>query len=158
MIRRMIQSILEQITVLPSNTSAVTFTTDDIRTRSANCNCNGWLQHSENSPLYKILSGGLYEISFNANVTSATAGTVALGLYQDGILIPGTTVIAEVATAGDYYNVSFDKVIKVCCRGDATLTVASVPSVLTGATLPGTATDTEIPVIQNANISIIKKA
>lgn len=154
----MIQSILEQITVLPSNTSAVTFTTDDIRTRSANCNCNGWLQHSENSPLYKILSGGLYEISFNANVTSATAGTVALGLYQDGILIPGTTVIAEVATAGDYYNVSFDKVIKVCCRGDATLTVASVPSVLTGATLPGTATDTEIPVIQNANISIIKKA
>lgn len=154
----MIQSILEQITVLPSNTSAVTFTTDDIRTRSANCNCNGWLQHSENSPLYKILSGGLYEISFNANVTSATAGTVALGLYQDGILIPGSTVIAEVATAGDYYNVSFDKVIKVCCRGDATLTVASVPSVLTGATLPGTATDTEIPVIQNANISIIKKA
>lgn len=154
----MIQSILEQITVLPSNTSAVTFTTDDIRTRSANCNCNGWLQHSENSPLYKILSGGLYEISFNANVTSATAGTVSLGLYQDGILIPGTTVIAEVATAGDYYNVSFDKVIKVCCRGDATLTVASVPSVLTGATLPGTATDTEIPVIQNANISIIKKA
>lgn len=152
----MIESILEMITALTSNTSAIAFTSDDIRTRSANC-C-GWLQHSEGSPLYKILKGGLYEVSFNANVTSATAGTVALGLYQDGILIPGSTVIAEVATAGDYYNVSFDKLIEVCCRGDATLTVASVPNVLTGATLPATPTVTEIPVIQNANLSIIKKA
>lgn len=152
----MIQSFIEMITALISNLSAISFTTDDVRTRSANC-C-GWLQHTEGSPIYKILEGGLYEVSFNANVTSATAGTVAIGLYQDGILIPGTTVIAEVATAGDYYNVSFDKLIKICCRGDATLSVASVPSVLTGAALPGTATDTEIPVLQNANFSIIKKA
>ena len=151
----MIQSVLEPITVFTSNTSTITFTNDDVRTRKANC-CN-WLQHSEGSPIYKILEGGIYEVSFNANVTSATAGTVALGLFQDGILIPGTTVLAEVATAGDYYNVSFDKLIKICCRGDASLTVASVPNVLTGATLPGTPTVTEIPVIQNANLSITKK-
>ena len=153
----MIQSVLEPITILTSNTSAITFTDDDIRTRRANCYCNGWLQHSEGSPIYKILEGGIYEVSFNANVTSATAGTVALGLFQDGILIPGTTVIAEVATADDYYNVSFDKLIKICCRGDASLTIASVPSVLTGATLPGTSTVTEIPILQNANLSITKK-
>ena len=152
----MIQSILEMITVLASNLASIIFTRDDVRTRSANC-C-GWLQHNEGSPIYKILHGGLYEISFNANVTSATAGTVALGLFQDGVLIPGTTVIAEVATAGDYYNVSFDKLLEICCRGDATLTVASVPNVLTGATAVGTPTVTEIPVIQNANFSIIKKA
>ena len=151
----MIQSILEPITTLTSNSSPIPFTVDDVRTRRANC-C-GWLQHNEGSPIYKILEGGLYEVSFNANVTSATAGTVALGLFQDGILIPGTTVIAEVATAGDYYNVSFDKLIKICCRGDASLTVASVPNVLTGATLPGTPVVTEIPVIQNANFSITKK-
>lgn len=153
----MIQSVLEPITILTSNASAVTFTDDDVRTRKANCNCNGWLQHDEGSPIYKILEGGIYEVSFNANVTSATAGTVALGLFQDGILIPGTTVIAEVVTAGDYYNVSFDKLIKICCRGDASLTIASVPSVLTGATLPGTPTVTEIPILQSANISITKK-
>ena len=150
----MIQSVLEQYTTLASNTSAINFTNDDVRSRKANC-C-GWLQHSEGSPLYKILDGGLYEVSFNANVSSATAGTVALGLYQDGVLIQGTTVIAEIATAGDFYNVSFDKLIEVCCRADANLTVASVPSVLTGVT--PTATDTEIPIIQNANFSIIKKA
>lgn len=152
----MIESILEMITVLASNLATLIFPTDTVRTRSANC--AGWLQHDEGSPIYKILEGGLYEVSFNANVTSATAGTVALGLYQDGVLVPGTTVIAEVVTAGDYYNVSFDKILKICCRGDATLTVASVPNVLTGATLPGTPVVTEIPVVQNANFSIIKKA
>lgn len=152
----MIQSVLEQFTILSSNTSAVNFTNDDVRSRKANC-C-GWLQHNEGSPLFKILEGGLYEISFNANVSSATAGVVALGLYQDGVLIPGTTVIATIATAGDFVNVSFDKLIKVCCRGDANLAIASVPNVLTGTTAPGTPTDTEIPIIQNANFSIIKKA
>ena len=152
----MIQSILEPITTLTSNSATVTFTSDDVRTRSANC-CS-WLQHSEGSPIYKIISGGLYEVSFNANVTSSVAGTIALGLFQDGVLIPGTQVIAQITTAGDYVNVSFDKLIKVCCNGSATLTVASIPSILTGATTPGTATITEVPVIQNANFSIIKKA
>ena len=152
----MIQSVNEMIQILTSNSSTLSFVNDDVRSRNANC-C-GFLQHDEGSPLYKLLDGGVYKVSFNANVTSATAGTVALGLFQDGILIPGTTVIAEVATAGDYYNVSFDKLIKICCRGDATLTVASVPNVLTGATLPGTPTVTEIPVVQNANLSIVKKA
>lgn len=151
----MIQSVLEQFTILPSNVSNVNFTNDDVRSRKANC-C-GWLQHNEGSPLFKILDGGLYEVSFNANVSSATAGVVALGLYQDGVLITGTTVIATIATAGDFVNVSFDKLIKICCRGDANLTIASVPSVLTGTTTAGTSTATEIPIIQNANFSIVKK-
>ena len=151
----MIQSILEQFTILPSNTATVTFDEDDLRTRKANC-CN-WLQHNEGSPIYKILEGGLYEVSFNANVSSATAGTVAIGLYQDGVLIPGTTSIATIATPGDFFNISFDKLIKVCCRGDANLTVASVPTVLTGTALPGTPTDTVEPIIQHANFSITKE-
>ena len=152
----MIQSVNEQIQILTSNSSTLSFVYDDVRTRGASC-C-GFLQHDEGSPLYKLLDGGVYEVSFNANVTSATAGTIALALFQDGQIVQGSTVIAEVVTAGDYYNVSFDKLIKICCRGDATLTVASVPNVLTGATLPGIATVTEIPVVQNANLSIIKKA
>lgn len=150
----MIQSYQETIETLASNSAPISFERDCIRTRSANC-C-GWLQHNQGSPLYKILEGGDYPVTFNANVTSATAGTVALGLYMDGVLLPGTTVIAQVATAGDYYNVSFDKIVPVCCRGNATLTIASVPSVLTGAT--PTATDTEIPIIQNANFTITRKS
>src|SRR5699024_10959145 len=120
----MIQSVLEPITTLTSNSAPISFTNDDVRTRHANC-CH-WLQYSEGSPIYKILNGGLYEVSFNANVTSSVAGAIALGLYQDGVLVPGTTAIAQITTTGDYINVSFDKLIKVCCRGDANLTVASV--------------------------------
>ena len=152
----MIQSVLEDFTILTSNTSSVNFEEDDIRTRKANC-C-GWLQHNEGSPLYKILTGGLYEVSFNANVSSATAGVVALGLYQDGVLLEGTQMIATIETAGDFVNISFDKIIEVCCRGDANLYIASVPSVLTGTTAAGTPTETQIPIVQNANFSITKKA
>ena len=152
----MIQSVQELPIILTSNSSALSLSNDDVRSRRANC-C-GWLQHAENTPIYKILDGGDYEVSFNANVSSATAGTVALGLYQDGVLVQGTTVIAEIATAGDFYNVSFDKLLKVCCRADANLTVASVPNVLTGTTAPFTPTVTEIPIIQNANFSIVKKS
>ena len=151
----MIESVLEIITALTSNLASIIFQRDTVRTRSANC-C-GWLQHTEGSPLYKILEGGWYIVSFNTNVTSATAGTVALGLYQDGVLVPGTTMIAEVATPGDYYNVSFSNtILKVCCRGNATLSIASVPNVLNGAELPGTPVVTEIPVLQNAKFSISK--
>lgn len=151
----MIQSVQEAITTLSSNSANVLFSNDDIRTRSASC--AGWLQHNEGSPIYKILEGGLYKVSFNANVTSSVAGTIALGLFQDGVLIPGTTMLAQITTTGDYVNVSFSKLIKVCCRGNATLTVASIPSVLTGATTPGTTTVTEVPVVQNANFIIAKK-
>lgn len=151
----MIQSVLEPITTLSSNSSPIFFTNDDVRTRSASC--AGWLQHSEGSPIYKIIEGGLYKVSFNANVTSSVAGTIALGLFQDGVLVPGTTMLAQITTTGDYVNISFDKLIKVCCRGNATLTIASIPSVLTGDATPGTTTVTEVPVIQNANFIITKK-
>lgn len=150
----MIQSVLEQFTILPSNSSPVIFTDDNIRSRKANC-C-GFLQHNERSPLYKILEGGVYEVSFNANVSSAVAGTVALALFIDGQIVPGTTVIATITTAGSFFNVAFDDKVKVCCRGDANLSIQSVPSVLTGTTAPGTPTDTAPVILQNANFSITK--
>ena len=152
----MIQSYINGPVELTSNASPVTFTTDCIRSRGANC-C-GWLQHMEGSPIYKILEGGLYEVTFNANVTSATAGPVALSLLMDGLPVPGATVIETVVTPGDYSNVAFTKKIKICCRGDASLSVASIPSVLTGVPVPGTATDTVAPILQNANITITRKA
>lgn len=143
----------EQPITLTSNQAFITFTDDDIRTRSSTCQC-GWLEHQEGSPLYQILDGGYYEISFNTNISSAEAGVVALGLYQDGILVPGTTIAETIATAGDVANVSFNKIIKVCCRANATLTIGSVPSVpdFTDITAPGI--DTETPIIANANFKI----
>lgn len=150
----MIESVITTPLALTTNNSVVTFPVDDLRTRNANC-CN-WLQHAQGSPLYKILEGGIYEIDLSANLTSATAGIVALGLYQDGILIP-STISAETITAGGLANISFDKKIRVCCKADTTLTIASVPSVNAGAT-GTTPTDTQIPIITNAIFGISRKA
>lgn len=148
-----IQSVQEMPISLTNNTAKITFSDDDIRSRSANCQC-GWLQHQQGSPLYQILDGGYYEVNFNANVSSATAGVVALALYQDGVIVPGTTVASTIAAAGDVENVSFSKKIRVCCRANATLTIGSVASVpdFTDLTAPGI--NTETPIIANANFNI----
>lgn len=67
-----IQSVQEMPISLTNNTASITFANDDVRSRSANCNCGGWLSHSQGSPLYQILDGGYYEVDFNANVSTAT--------------------------------------------------------------------------------------
>lgn len=154
----MIQSYLNNITLLDTNSSPVAFTTDCIRTRSA-YPCGGWLCHSQGSPLYKITKGGNYEVTFNANVTGATTGTpVSLALFLDGVEVPGSRIIEYIGVAGAYYNVSFDKTVPICCCGSGTLTIQSVPSVLTGTTTTGVATTTQPPLIQNANLTITKKS
>lgn len=153
----MIESVINTPITLTSNSSNVIFTVDDYRSRSANCNCNGWLQHTQGSPLYKILRGGTYEIDLSAVATSGTAGIVALGLYQDGVLIPSTISAETLATAGDLVNVSFNKKIRICCNANTTLTIASVPTVNAGAT-GTTATATQVPIITNAIFGIEKRA
>ncbi len=152
----MIESVQELPITLTNNSAAITFSVDDIRTRSASCCNNGWLLHQQGSPLYQLLDGGYYEVSFNSNISSATAGIVALGLYQDGILDPGTTVASTLAAAGDVENVKFTKIIKICGRASTTLTIASVPSVPDFTDLTAVGVDTQTPIIANANL-IIKK-
>ena len=115
-----IQAINERETTLTSNTATLPFSTTDLRTRSA-MNCCGFVNHNEGSALFSILDGGVYEVTFNANVTSATAGNVALALFADGVQIAGTEMDATIATAGDWENVSFDKKIRVCNKGTVNL-------------------------------------
>ena len=152
----MIESVQELPITLTNNSAAVTFSNDTIRTRSARCCNGGWLQHQQGSPLYQLLDGGYYEINFNTNASSATAGVIALGLYQDGILVPGTTITSTLTAAGDIENLKFSKIIQVCCRANTTLTVASVPSVPDFTNLTGPGVDTQTPIIANANFIIEK--
>ena len=148
----MIQSIQEQELVLTSNTSAITFSDTDLRTGSANC-FNGWLNHNEGSAQFNIVAGGIYEINFNTNVTSATAGNVAFAIFADGTQLQGTEMDTPV-TVGVYSNIGTTKYIRVCGRGSVTLTIQSVPTI----TYDGTSTATQIPIVKNANISIIRRA
>lgn len=147
----MIQSVQEQELILTSNTSPITFADTDLRTASANC-FNGWLNHNEGSATFSLLGGGIYDISFNTNVTSATAGNVSLAIFADGVKLNGTEMNTPVEV-GTYTNVSANKRIRVCGRGNVVITVASVPTI----TYDGTSTDTQIPIIKNANISIERR-
>lgn len=142
----MINSINDTALVLSSNTANIPFSTDVVRTRSANC-C-GWLNHATGSTQYQITEPGIYEIQFNTNVTSTATGVVALGIKSNGELLSGTEMDYTVATASAYGNVSANRLIRVCGNGSTTITIGSLA-------LSGT-TATQIPTIKNASL-IIKK-
>jgi hypothetical protein len=144
----MIQAVQDQQITLTSNSASLPFADTDLRTNSANC-FNGWLNHNEGSAQFNIVAGGIYEITFNANVTSATAGNVALGIYANGSLLQGSEVDVPV-TVGIFNNVANNKKIRVCNRGNATITIQSIPSIVYNET----STATQIPIVKNANISI----
>lgn len=148
-----IQAVQEPEITLTSNTASLPFAVTDLRTRCA-INCRGFMNHNDGSALFSILEGGTYEITFNANITSATAGVVGLALFADGVQVPGTEMDATIATAGDWENIGFDKKVRVCCKGTVNLSINSVPTTTFSGTGTPVITDTEIPIIKNANINI----
>ena len=147
-----IQAIQEPEIALTSNTATMPFSIVDLRTRSA-INCNSWMNHNEGSGLFSILEGGIYRVNFNTNITSNTAGNVALGLVADGVLVPGTEMDATIATAGDWENVSFNKEIRVCCKGTVNLSINRTTFSGTGTPV---VTDTQIPIVKNGNFNITR--
>lgn len=152
----MIETIINEPLVLTSNSSPLVFDATDVRTRCAYCCNGGWLDYQDGNPIFKMFGNGYtgyYDINFSASVSSATAGVVAIGLYEDGILIPDTVRAVTLAAADDYETVSFNKKLRVCPRGTSNITVASVPSVITPTT-PTTPITTEIPIITNATFNI----
>ena len=152
----MIQAIQITPEILTSNTDNINFETVDLRSRSANC-C-GWLQYMPGGSDFTIIGGGTFQVSFNANVTSDTAGLVALALKSaTGTDVEGTEMDAEITTPGNYVNVSFTKLLRICPRVNTTIAVGSLPATITGTTTP-TSEVTEIPVVKDANIIIEKIA
>lgn len=152
----MIQSTNDAIQILSTNTSDITFSNDELRTRSATC--SGWLNHTEGTAQYTILGNGnccqpsVYEVTFNANVTGATVGSIEIGLKENGTPVVGASV-NEVVTPDEYQNVSFTKLIRLCPRENVTITVGSIPAV-SGVT--ETPIVTVPPTIKNANLIIRK--
>lgn len=144
----MINSVQELPLVLTSNTDNISFATDVLRTRCANC-C-GFLNHTMGSALYQITKPGIYEISYNANITSTTAGVVGLAIRLNGEELDGSEADTEITTVGNYENVSASRLIRVCGNGSATITVGSVP------TIDGTAT--QIPTVKNVSLIITRKS
>lgn len=144
-----IQSTISTPVVLPSNSSTISFQ-NDRRTRSTQ-GCNGWLCHAECSPVYKLVKAGNYRTTLTASVFSATAGTVALGIYEDGILVPASVRSVTLA-AGYLGNITLDYISKVCCKADTTITVGAVPNVINPA--DDTTVTTLAPTISAATLNI----
>ena len=152
----MIQAIQITPELLTSNTDNINFDTVDLRSRNANC-C-GWLQYMPGGSDFTIIGGGTFRVTFNANVTSDTAGIVSLAIKTaTGTDIEGTEMDAEITTAGNYVNVSTSKLLKICPRVNTVIAVGSLPATITGTTTP-TNVVTEIPVVKDAQIIIEKIA
>lgn len=148
----MIQALITEPQVLTSNNDNINFTTVDVRTRSADC-C-GWLQFTPGGSDFTLIGGGLFEVSFNANVSSAV-GQGALALKSaTGTDVEGTEMDFNTTTEGVYNNISFTKLIRVCPRVNTVIAVGSIPAL--GGLTPVTAT--EIPTIKDANLIIRKLA
>lgn len=154
----MIETIINTPKTLTDNDAAITYDGISAITRCTPCCNGGWLSYQNGSPLFKILGNGYtgyYNINFSASVSSATAGVVAIGLYEDGVLIPDTVRAVTIDAANDYETVSFNKKLKLCPRITTSLSVQSVPSVLTPDE-PTTPIETEIPIITNATFNIAR--
>ena len=150
----MIQALQITPEILTSNTDNINFDIIDLRSRTANC-C-GWLQYMPGGSDFTIIGGGTYKVSFNANVSSETAGLVSLALKSaTGTDVEGTEMVAEVTTPGNYINVSFTKLLRICPRVNTTIAIGSLPATQTGTTTI-TNTTTEIPVVKDANLIIEK--
>lgn len=137
----MINSVNEAVQNVNANEN-VLFATDVIRTRSATC-C-GWLQHSAGSGIFQLTKPGIYKIDFNANITSATAGALALAFKNNGEQMIGTEMDVTIATANANQNISANRLIKICGNGSASITIGNVGTLAT--------------LVKNANIIVEKIA
>lgn len=64
----------------------------------------------------KMCSNGVYEVNFNANIASTTAGDVVqLSIETGGEVVNGSTMISSPTAADAYNEVSIDIPIANCC-------------------------------------------
>ena len=105
-------------------TQNVVFTSDRVRTNSCKPCCDGWLTHDLSSGLFTITKGGIYDISFNANVANpTTAAEILFNITNSGESIIGGQMIVTPAAAGAYFNISARVLIRVPCRSSAIISI-----------------------------------
>ena len=152
----MIQTIINEPLVLTSNTSPIVFDATSIRTRCAYCCNGGWLDYEDGNPNFKVFGNnynGYYNANFTASVSSATAGVVAIGLYEDGVLLPDSVRAVTIDAPDDYETIAINRKVRICPRGTTNLTLASVPSVPTPTDVT-TPITTQIPIVTSGTFNL----
>ena len=104
----------------------VLFTGSRARTINS-CRCNGgWLTHEDGSGQFLISRPGIYMIGIGAQVTSATAGTVAtLALTSNGEALAGTTMAETITVADDVAQLATSALVRVPCGASITIGLAN---------------------------------
>lgn len=126
----------------------VLFATDRVKSNRSNACYGGWLVHDLGSGLFTLVNNNkcgcaTFRVDFNANITSATDGALALAIKSNGEQVAGTEMDYTVAAANAYGNVSASTVVVVPFGASKTISIGN---------LNPTAT-----LVKNANIIIEKK-
>lgn len=89
------------------------------------CNsCRGWLNHNTGSGLFTLTKAGVYEVSFNANVSATVAGSpVILGITNAGENISGGIMQQPGTVVDDLYSVSSTVLVPVPCGSSVVITI-----------------------------------
>lgn len=151
----MIETIINTPKVLLTNSSPLTYDGISALTRCTPCCNGGWLSYQNGSPIFKILGNnytGYYDAVFTGTISSAVAGTVALGLYEDGVLLPDT-VRSVTVDADGLGTIAIVKSLKLCPKGMTSISIQSVPSVVTPSD-PTTPIETEAPIVVSGTFRI----
>lgn len=83
--------------------------------------------HRANTKSVKLRQFGIYDVSFNGNVSVATAGGQAiLAIQAGGETLPETTIISTSSAAGEVNNVAARTRVKNCCCDYDRLTVTNI--------------------------------
>lgn len=111
----------------------VTFNLTVVHTGCDRNGCGGSEYHRQGSGAVRLRGRGnrcgqasIFDLSFNGNVTSGTAGTeVQLAMTIDGTPLAETAMIETIGTANSYQNLAARTYLKVCPGEDVTLSVTN---------------------------------
>lgn len=101
----------------------ILFGVDRVRTKS--CQCGGWIEHDAGSGLFTIIKPGIYEISFNANISLAAPGVASMSIKANGEGIGGTNMLANIVTANTLVNISSSTLVQIPCGTSKTISVGN---------------------------------
>lgn len=109
----------------------VLFATDRVRSSRGDACCGGWLFHDLGSGQFTLVNDSscgckVFEVQFNANVSSATTGALAFVIQANGEAVGGTEMDYTVATANAFGNISSSTLIKVPAGASVTVTVKNI--------------------------------
>lgn len=99
--------------------ASMTFDTVNFQTGCGECYRKGTGQ-------VKLRANGIYEITFNANISVATAGaTGQLVLQLGGVTLPESLMQSVSAAAGDVHNVACNIAVRNCCGDYDRITITN---------------------------------